>query len=165
MDYIYINPRYSLYKEALHFWTVLLASLLEFLLFSVIYWLILAEIKCHRKWKSSLARNSILCPAVVLVVLVSSVMGWKLPWIRRLLLEVMNKVISRFEEGTNNKPRSCYCSFQYIFRYAVYTLRMSLPLKMSPRVVKDCWTKIQLHRCLSPMVLVEKNLDQHQENH
>lgn len=110
VELVYTDPNCSLHNEALHFWTIFSASFLEFLLFSLIYWWTLLDSKDHRKWRSGLAGSSILCSAVVLAALISLVTGWKLPWIRYLLLEVMQKVISRLKESTNGKHRSCYCS-------------------------------------------------------
>ena len=163
----YANPNCSLHNEILHFWTVFSASFLEFLLFSLIYWWTLIDSKNHRKWRSGLAGNSIICSAVVLGALISLVMGWKLPWIRHLLLKVMEKVISRLEESTNDKYRCCYCSSRYSFRYVAFTSRTPSPLKLLPRVVKGDRTKHQTNRCISStMVLaVEKHLHQHQGNH
>ena len=163
----YANPNCSLHKEILHFWTVFSASFLEFLLFSLIYWWTLIDSKIHRKWRSGLAGNSILCSAVVLAALISLVMGWKLPWIRHLLLKVMQKVISRLEASTNDKHRFCYCSSRYSFRYLAFTSRTPSQLKLPSKVVKGYRTKHQTNRCISStMVLaVEKHLHQHQTNH
>jgi len=94
VELVYANLNCSLHKESLHFWTVLSASFLEFLLFSLIYWWTLIDSKDHRKWRSGLAGSSILCSAVVLAALISSVTGWKLSWIRHLLLEILLLLIS-----------------------------------------------------------------------
>ena len=115
------NRNRSLQKEALQIWTLFSATFLEFLLFSLIYWSTLIDSKDYRKWRSGLTGSSILCSAVVLAALISSVTGWKLPWIRYLLLEVMEKVISLLEESTNDKYRSCCCSSRLSFRYVALT--------------------------------------------
>ena len=137
----YANLNCSLHKEILHFWTLFSASFLEFLLFSLIYWWTLIDSKNHRKWRSGLAGSSILCSAVVLAALISLVMGWKLPWIRHLLLKVMEKVISPLDENTNDKHRSCYCSPRYSFRYVAFILRILSPLKLPIQVVIGYRTK------------------------
>ena len=165
MEFTYTDPNCSLHKEALHFWTVFNASFLEFLLFSLIYWLTLIDSKDHRKWRSGLTRSCILCSAVVLAALISLVTGWKLPWIRHLLLEVMKKVISRLKEGTNDKPRSCYCSFRYSFYYVAFTLRKPSPLKLPPRVLKDYRTKDQTNRYVSSIMVLAVEKHQHQHQH
>ncbi len=164
VELAYANPNRSLHKETLHFWTVFSASFLEFLLFSLIYWGTLIDSKDHRKWRSGLAGSSILCSAVVLAALISSVTGWRLPWIRQLLLEVMEKVISRLKESTDDKHRSYYCSSRYSFRYVGFTSRIPSPLKLRPRVVKEHPTKHQTNRCVSSIMVlaVEKLLHQHQ---
>lgn len=91
VELAYANSDCSLRENALHFWTVFSASFLEFLLLSLIYWWTLIVSKDHRKWRSGLVGSSILCSAVVLAALISSAVGWKLPWIRPLLLEVTKK--------------------------------------------------------------------------
>lgn len=53
------------------------------------YWWTLIDSKDRRKWRSGLAGSSILCSTVVLAALISLVTGWKLPWIRHLLLEIL----------------------------------------------------------------------------
>jgi len=163
----YANSNCSLRKDALHFWTVFSASFLEFLLLSLIYWWTLIDSKDHRKWRSGLAGSSILCSAVVLAALISSATGWKLPWIRLLLLEVMEKEISRLKESTNDKHRSCYCSSRYSFRYVAFTSRTASPLKLPPRVVEEYRTKHQTNQCVSSIMVlaVEEHLHQHQGNH
>ena len=93
VEFAYTNPKCSLHKDTLHFWTVFNASFLEFLLFNLIYWWTLMECKDHQKWRSGLAGSCIIGSAVVLAALMSLATGWKLPWIRHLLLEVMKKVI------------------------------------------------------------------------
>ena len=153
MELAYAKPKCSLHNEALHFWTVFNASVLEYLLFGLIYWWILIKSKDHRKWRSGLAGSCILCSAVVLAALISLMTGWKLPWIRHLLLEVMKKVISRLKEGTNDKPRSCYCSFRYSFHYVAFTLRKPSPLELPLRAVTEYRTKHQTIRRV-PSILV-----------
>ncbi len=167
VELAYANPNCSLRKDALHFWTVFSASFVEFLLFSCMYWWTLISSKDHRKWRSGLAGSSILCSAVVLAALISSATGWRLPWIRPLLLEVMEKVISRLKESTNDKHRSCYCSSLYSFRYVAFTSRTASPLKLPPRVVKEYRTKHQTDQCVSSIMVlaVEEHLHQHQGNH
>jgi len=92
---------------------------------------------------------------------IPSVTGWRLPSIRHLLLEVMEKVISRLKESTNDKHRSCYYSSRYCFRYVAFTSRTPSPLKLRPRDRTD--------RCVSSIMVlaVEKRLHQyqHQEDH
>lgn len=94
VELAYANLNCNLHKETLHFWTVFSASFLEFLLFSLIYWWTLINSKDHRKWRSGLAGSSILCSTVVLAALVSSGTGWKLPWVRHLLLEILLLLVS-----------------------------------------------------------------------
>ena len=77
------------HDKVLHFWTVFSASFLEFLLLSFIYWWTLINSKDHRKWNSGLAGSSMLCSVIVLAVLIFLVTGWKLPWIRPVLLKVI----------------------------------------------------------------------------
>jgi hypothetical protein len=167
LEIVFSDPNCSLHKETLHFWTVFSASFLEFLLFSSMYWWTLISSKHHRKWISGLAGSSILCSAVVLMTVISLVTGWKLPWIRSLLLEVMEKLISRLEESSNDKHRSCYCSSRYNFRYVAFTSRAPSPLKLSPRIVTRYRTKHQTSWCVSSMMLlgIEEHLHQHQGNH
>ena len=167
VELAYANLNCILHKETLHFWTVFSASFLEFLLFSLIYWWTLINSKDHRKWRSGLAGSSILCSTVVLAALVSSGTGWKLPWVRHLLLEVIGKVISRLKESTNDEHRSCYYLSRYNFRYVAFTSKTPSPVKSPPRVVKEYRTKHQTNRCASLIMAlaVEKHLHQLQGNH
>jgi len=82
---VYTDPNCSLHKDNFHFWTGFGASLLEYLLFSSIYWWAL----CHhrQKWTSGLLAIPILCSAVVLAASVS-LSTWKLQSIGHILLAV-----------------------------------------------------------------------------
>ena len=167
LKFAYTNPSYSLHEEALHFWTVFGANVLEYLLLNLVYWWTLIDSKDHRKWTSGPAGSSMLCSVVVAAVLVSLVTGWKLPWIRLLLIEVMEKVISRPKESTNDRHRFCYCSSRYNFRYVAFISRTLSSLRLPPQVMKEYGTKHQASRCISSIMLlaVEKYLHQHKGNH
>lgn len=81
----YTDSNRSLYKDILLFWTGFGISLLEYLLFSSIYWW--ALYRDRQKWTSGLLAIPILCSAVVLAASVSLSM-WKLQSIGRILLAV-----------------------------------------------------------------------------
>jgi len=82
---VYTDPSCSLHQDIFHFWTGFGASLLEYLLFSSIYWW--AFYHDRQKWTSGLLVIPILCSAVVLAASVS-LSRWKLQWIGHILLAV-----------------------------------------------------------------------------
>ncbi len=84
----YTDPHCSLHNDTFHFWTGFGASLLEYLLFSSIYWW--AFYYDRQKWTSGLLAIPILCSAVVLAASVS-LSRWKLQSTGHILLTVRNK--------------------------------------------------------------------------
>jgi len=81
----YTDPNRSLHKDVFFFWTGFGISLLEYMLFSSIYWWALYYDR--QKWTSGLLAIPILCSAVVLAASVSLSM-WKLHSIGHILLAV-----------------------------------------------------------------------------
>ena len=81
-------PGFSRQNEALHFYAVFGASFLDFLLFSLVYLRTLIVLRNNQKWRSSLAEYFIRCSAVAIIVLISSIIGWRIFYVRRLLLDV-----------------------------------------------------------------------------
>lgn len=65
----YAEPKCSLHEDALHFWTVFNAVLIEYLLFSVLYWW--AFYPKSRKWTAGHLAIPMSCFAAVLMASVS----------------------------------------------------------------------------------------------
>lgn len=122
MKLIYANLNRSWQNKTLHSYTTFGASSLEFLLFGLIWWRILANLQNNQKWKSPLIGCVISCLAVALLALILLMTGRELPWTRSLLLEV-SKNGSPSERATLMKDRSFYCSLLRSFRCVAVTWR------------------------------------------
>jgi len=81
------NYKCSWRDEALHFWTVFGAIIVEFMLFGSVYLWTLIKSKTKSKWRNGLAGCFILCFVVVLLASICLRVGRKRLF-RRLLLEV-----------------------------------------------------------------------------
>lgn len=126
-----IKPRFVSGLSSLQaFWSI-------YSCFSVIYrW---ALNKDHHVWRYSRLATPIISSAGELAALVSLMTGWKLGSIRRLLLEVSRKGISRLRDNTNDNHRALYRSPVSLLYYVIITLRMTLEL--GPRAAEEYVTK------------------------
>ena len=85
---MHTNLGFRYQNEALYFYAVLGASFVDYVLLGLVYWRTLTVVRKDRKWKTNLAESIGRCSAVAIVALVSMMTGWKILYVRRLLLNV-----------------------------------------------------------------------------
>lgn len=86
----YAEPDCSLHKDVLHFWTLFSAIIIEYLLFSVLYWW--AFYQNYPKWTAGRVAIPMSCSAAVLVASVFLMMRRKLLSVQYLLLAVRKQL-------------------------------------------------------------------------
>lgn len=86
-DLVHADSNRSLSKKSLHFWTCCTASLVEYLLFTKVYWIIFKSLK-NWTWDMPIVTIFASSIAIDLLAFAFLIMGCVLPWTQRLLLEV-----------------------------------------------------------------------------